>query len=76
MEFIEDAALNKNNEVSLSALKCLQEILYNNVDKKQQQHYQRQSQKITESSNAITQSDGGGGGVAGDLWTVSLRVYN
>lgn len=33
LEFIQNAALSKNGEVSLAALKSLQEIMYHNADK-------------------------------------------
>lgn len=35
LEFIQNAALSKNGEVSLAALKSLQEIMYHNADTKQ-----------------------------------------
>ncbi|XP_065358629.1 protein MON2 homolog [Calliphora vicina] len=35
LEFIQNAALSKNGEVSLAALKSLQEIMYHNADNKQ-----------------------------------------
>lgn len=34
LEFIQNAALSKNGEVSLAALKSLQEIMYHNADAK------------------------------------------
>lgn len=59
LEFIENAALSKSNEVSLAALKSFQEILYN---------------KPADVDSA-SRLDGTGKECGADIWTVTWRVW-
>lgn len=64
LEFIENAALSKSNEVSLAALKSFQEILYNNKpDERDDPSYGRAT---TDHENTIDNDDA-------SIWDVSHR---
>lgn len=65
LEFIDNAALSKSNEVSLAALKSFQEILYNN--KPDERDDSRYGRTASEEENAIEIDDT-------SIWDVSDRI--
>ncbi|XP_026271999.2 protein MON2 homolog [Frankliniella occidentalis] len=64
LEFVEHAALNKNNEVSLAALKAFQEVLYVN-----KQGSKAEDAGGAPSTNGISPSD------EANVWGVAWRVW-
>lgn len=67
LEFIENAALSKGNEVSLAALKSFQEILYNNKPN-ERDDYVNSVRATAGEENAIESDDA-------SIWDVSNRYF-
>ena len=64
LEFIQNAALSKNGEVSLAALKSLQEIMYHNADKTTKAAATKMQDEETVKLKEI------------EVWNVSFVLYN
>jgi len=64
LEFIQNAALSKNGEVSLAALKSLQEIMYHNADKTTTGAATKMQDEETVKLKEI------------EVWNVSFVLYN
>ena len=63
LEFIENSALSKSNEVSLAALKSFQEILYNRPTSAEERKI---SQKVVDATEKVDDID---------IWNVAWRVW-
>lgn len=69
LEFIEHSALNKNNEVSLAALKAFQEVLYVNKQGGSNANKGEDGGKAEDSGSSNTISEEAG------VWSVAWRVW-